>query len=158
MTDAQAQYVLVQSARAVLLGYCATLSLAHFVTPVAAFNDNSVRDLLVHVANCYRHWLNRVAQGQPPADVAPATVPDVAALCQLFAAVDTSVAEFTKQFAPIWLTPKSFAVPRRAELLQFMPLTLFTHVITHEFHHKGQVLTMSRHLGYSPPDTDVIRT
>ncbi|MCB0640529.1 MAG: ATP-binding cassette domain-containing protein, partial [Phaeodactylibacter sp.] len=36
-------------------------------------------------------------------------------------------------------------------------LKLFTHVITHEFHHKGQVLSFSRHLGYTPVDTDVLR-
>lgn len=37
------------------------------------------------------------------------------------------------------------------------PLKLFTHVITHEYHHKGQILSLSRHLGYIPADTDIIR-
>lgn len=37
-------------------------------------------------------------------------------------------------------------------------LQLFTHVITHEFHHNGQMMTMARVLGKTPPDTDVIRT
>ena len=37
------------------------------------------------------------------------------------------------------------------------PAALFTHVITHEFHHKGQIASMSRHLGYLPPDTAVLR-
>ncbi|MGI8600731.1 MAG: DinB family protein, partial [Chitinophagaceae bacterium] len=37
------------------------------------------------------------------------------------------------------------------------PFELFTHVITHEFHHKGQILSLSRHLGYLPVDTDIIR-
>jgi uncharacterized damage-inducible protein DinB len=35
------------------------------------------------------------------------------------------------------------------------PLQLFTHVMTHEFHHKGQLLSMFRILGHVPPDTDV---
>jgi uncharacterized damage-inducible protein DinB len=34
---------------------------------------------------------------------------------------------------------------------------VFSHVITHEFHHKGQSMTMSRMLGHLPPDTDVMR-
>jgi uncharacterized damage-inducible protein DinB len=34
---------------------------------------------------------------------------------------------------------------------------LFTHTITHEFHHKGQILTLSRQLGYTPVDTDIMR-
>jgi uncharacterized damage-inducible protein DinB len=37
------------------------------------------------------------------------------------------------------------------------PLQLFTHLLTHEFHHKGQIMTMCRLLGHIPPDTDVIR-
>lgn len=37
------------------------------------------------------------------------------------------------------------------------PFKLFTHVITHEYHHKGQILSLSRHLGYIPVDTDIIR-
>nr|WP_261382294.1 DinB family protein [Mucilaginibacter achroorhodeus] len=43
-------------------------------------------------------------------------------------------------------------------ILNLSPLELFTHVITHEFHHKGQLVNMSRQLGYIPVDTDVIRT
>ena len=41
---------------------------------------------------------------------------------------------------------------------EFTPLQLFTHTITHEFHHKGQVMSMSRLLGYVPVDADIIRT
>ena len=37
------------------------------------------------------------------------------------------------------------------------PFKLFSHVITHEFHHKGQILSLSRHLGYIPVDTDIMR-
>ena len=35
------------------------------------------------------------------------------------------------------------------------PLWLLTHTETHEFHHKGQIVAMARHLGYNPPDTDL---
>ncbi|HEY4289997.1 MAG TPA: DinB family protein [Puia sp.] len=35
------------------------------------------------------------------------------------------------------------------------PIQLFTHVLTHEFHHKRQVMSMCRLLGHQPPDTDV---
>ena len=37
------------------------------------------------------------------------------------------------------------------------PLELFTHVLTHEFHHKGQILVLGRAWGYEPVDTDVLR-
>ncbi|WP_423227985.1 DinB family protein [Sabulibacter ruber] len=30
-------------------------------------------------------------------------------------------------------------------------------MITHEFHHKGQIPSLGRHLGFVPDDTDVVR-
>lgn len=45
----------------------------------------------------------------------------------------------------------------RVENLKATPLMIFTHVTTHEFHHKGQIMPMCRQLGYPPPETDVYR-
>lgn len=153
-----AQYALVQQARAVLLDYCATLAPAHFVAPVAAFGNGSIRDLLTHVADCYGIWLGRTGLGHPYTPPDPAQVPDVAALRQLFGAADALVTEFGQRYAGEWLTVQPWQIRRQPEPLLLPPWQLLTHVITHEFHHKGQVLTMSRLLGYEPVDTDVIRT
>lgn len=152
------QYALVRGARAVLLRYCATLSPAHFVAPVVGFNHRSIRDLLVHVAECYHAWLGGVGLGRPAPSLLPAQAADVAAVRVLFVGIDALVAEFRLQFAGQWLTPRPFASARHPAPLVLSPLQLFTHVITHEFHHKGQCLSMSRQLGYAPVDTDVIRT
>ena len=35
------------------------------------------------------------------------------------------------------------------------PAFILLHVITHAFHHKGQILAMLRILGYPAPDTDL---
>lgn len=150
------QYKLVQGARAALLDYCATLSQEHFTAPVPAFNDGNIRDLLVHVAGAYRVWLGQVGLGQaaPPT---PPEVHDVAAVQRLFAGIDGLVTEFEQHFAAQWLVPMACQFPRHPQPLQLSPLQLFTHVVTHEFHHKGQVLSMSRLLGYLPVDTDIIR-
>lgn len=152
-----AQYQLVQQARAALLDYCAALAPAHFVAPVAEFRHSSIRDLLVHIADAYRIWLGRVALGRPATTQPPDEVPDVAALRQLFGEVDALVLDFQQHFDAQWLTAQAFYVRRQPEPLTLTPLQIFTHVTTHEFHHKGQVLTMSRLLGYEPVDTDIIR-
>ena len=152
------QYALATSARGVLLDYCAGLAPAHFVAPVAEMNNGSIRNLLVHVAGCYAYWLGEVGLSRPAARPQPETVSDVAALRALFAEVDALVAEFGRHYAAAWLVPKQFVLPRQQQLHELTPLQLFTHVLTHEFHHKGQVLSMSRLLGYVPVDTDVIRT
>lgn len=45
----------------------------------------------------------------------------------------------------------------REENFKATPLMIFTHVTTHEFHHKGQIMSMCRQIGYAPPETDVYR-
>lgn len=152
------QYALVASARAALLDYCATLAPEHFTAPVAAFNGGCIRDLLVHVAGCYDYWLGQVGLGREAATPPPGNVPNLAALRAIFADVDVLVADFSQHYAASWLVPAAFALPRRPQQLALTPLQLFTHGFTHEFHHKGQVLSMGRLLGYPPVDTDIIRT
>ncbi|GAA4045231.1 DinB family protein [Hymenobacter glaciei] len=152
------QYALVASARSVLLDYCATLAPEHFAAPVAAMNNGSIRDLLVHGAGCYCHWLGQVGLGQTATLPQPEMVSDVATLRAVFAGVDALVADFRQHYAAEWLTPRLFVLPRQPQPHELTPLQLYTHTVTHEFHHKGQVLSMSRLLGYVPVDTDIIRT
>ncbi|WP_165903869.1 DinB family protein [Hymenobacter gummosus] len=152
------QYALVHSARGALLDYCATLRPADLLAPVPAFNHSSMRDLLVHVARTYQYWLGQVGLQRPGPLPYPPDAPDLAALRGLFAAVDALVDEFGAHVAGRWLEEAPYALPPAGRPLPLTPLQLFTHVITHEFHHKGQVLSMSRQLGYTPIDTDVIRT
>lgn len=153
-----AQYDLVKDARGVLLAYCATLAPTEFTAPVPAFNHSSIRDVLVHTAATYQHWLVNVALGQSRPYPEAAAFPDVASVGQLYTDTDELVAEFLEHFQGQWHTEMPFRVPRRPEPVQLTPLALFTHAFTHEFHHKGQILSMSRQFGYTPVDTDVIRT
>lgn len=150
-------YQQVQAARQALLSYCDTLAPVHFVAPVEAFRHGSMRNLLVHVASSYQIWLGRVALRRPDTTRSAAEVPDVAAVRQLFAEVDELAADFTRRFELEWLIEQPFGVRRQLEPLLLTPWQIFAHVTTHEFHHKGQLLTMSRLLGYEPVDTDIIR-
>jgi len=152
------QYALVQDARAALLTYCETIKPEHFTAPVPSFNHASIRDLLVHSARAYHAWLGEAGLGRTEAPTEPAAVPDMAALRALFARVDALVADFEQHFTTRWQEPAFFELRRRGLRVELTPLQLFTHALTHEFHHKGQVLSMSRQLGYVPVDTDVIRT
>ncbi|MBB6674699.1 hypothetical protein H7C19_28865 [Cohnella nanjingensis] len=42
------------------------------------------------------------------------------------------------------------------EVVVRTPVQLLLHTVTHEYHHKGQVVTMARQMGYIPPNTDVL--
>lgn len=151
-----AQFRLVQSARSVLLGYCETLTPEHFVASVPGFgHDGSIRNLLVHNANTYQYWIGCHCFGRavhyPPYEHFT-TVND----CRIYLnSMDLLVAEFISQFGDVY--SKEITSFRRDQPTTATPLAVFTHVTTHEFHHKGQILSMSRHMGYVPVDTDIIR-
>jgi len=153
-TYAEAQYELVKGSRKVLLDYCSTVSADDFKNGNTAFGrGGSMRNLLVHIANTYQYW---IAEHMLKRDVVYTKYEEkdhIAEVIALFAEVDTFMAEFIKD------------MDNRNEIEYELggikgtaaPFTLFTHVITHEYHHKGQVLSISRHLGYTPADTDVMR-
>lgn len=151
-----AQYRLIQSARSILFDYCETLSAEHFIGTTPGFgHDGSIRNLLVHNANTYQYWIafhcfGRTIQYPPYEDFTNVNE------CRIyFNTVDNLVATFIHQFGDVYTTDiTSF---KKDKATTATPLAVFTHVTTHEFHHKGQILSMSRHMGYIPVDTDIIR-
>ncbi|WP_254901241.1 DinB family protein [Tuberibacillus sp. Marseille-P3662] len=74
----------------------------------------------------------------------------------VFKEVDLLVDEFLKTFQGQWDLSLTGPVPWQDEEESLTTLWLFTHTTTHEFHHKGQMVSMGRQLGYIPFDTDLI--
>jgi uncharacterized damage-inducible protein DinB len=150
------QYESIKGARKELLNYCSSISSAHFVQPIQHFGHSSIRNLLVHVANASIYWLGEFALNKPVSYGKPDSVQTVEEISNLFNQVDLLMAEFLGAF-PDHSKPMTGWVKWVKKDVTTTPLQLYTHVVTHFFHHKGQILTMSRHLGYTPVDTDVIR-
>ena len=155
MTILRQQYELVKSSRVVLFDFCRSLSSQHFLIEHADFGRGSIRNLLVHVANVYQFWIGARVLGRdelftPFDEVANMDQADV-----LYTGVNRLMDEFIQS---VEHTPfKQFTFERNGKRTNETALTVFTHVITHEYHHKGQILSMSRHMVYIPVDTDVIR-
>ncbi|MBD1395389.1 DinB family protein [Mucilaginibacter glaciei] len=150
------QYQLVTGARAALFNYCETVRNDDLLTPLPSFNDESMISQMTHVANCYLFWLAHYAmQDHRPffQNQANKSMNDVK---QDYEQVNMMINEFLHKYGQALDVPITFL--RHGNMLTTTPLQVFTHVTTHEFHHKGQVLNMSRQLGYIPADTDVIRT
>lgn len=153
--DFKNQYEFIKSSRGVLLDYCDTIANEHFLTENSTFGRGSIRNLLVHNAFTYQYWLGVQALGKDIPFPDYESMQTMADVRQLFDAVDAIVAEFITQFQNRPLEPMTAVL--REQTLDVTPLKLFTHAFSHEFHHKGQILSLSRHLGYIPIDTDVIR-
>ena len=151
------QYKWMQSARASLFSYLDTVTIAHFTEELPLFGGGSMRSLLVHTANTYQFWLGNFAQNQELPFVKPVVVVNMSEVRRIFREVNELTDTFLAHFADKWQHPVTGGIPWRKTIKEATPLALFTHVITHECHHKGQVVSMSRQLGYTPPDTDLIR-
>jgi uncharacterized damage-inducible protein DinB len=151
------QYELVKERRETLFQYCETISQEHFVFDHQSFGGRSIQYLLVHVANTYTFWLGHFPRITTTPFSKPEEDRELRQIQMLFASVNAMTEKFLNQFDPVLGQPITNRISSRDMEVAMSPLRLFTHVITHEYHHKGQILSMGRQLGYTPIDTDIIR-
>jgi uncharacterized damage-inducible protein DinB len=151
------QYEGVKGARHALFDYCAGMSREDLFKKVPVFNDNGISELLLHSANTYISWLGNFGLDAGMAFHNIRHVSSLNDIRLIYQQVDEVVADFLNKYAGNYLQSNTNYIAHKGITMTLTPLELFTHVITHEFHHKGQMLTMSRLLGYIPADTDVIR-
>ena len=151
------QYQGIKSARRALFSYCDTIKPADLYKPLEPFNNSSIADLLIHNANTYISWINNFGLDGNASFFKTEELKSLNEIRSVFDWVDSFMGKFLEQYGhdPEW--PVTATIKHRGITASQSALCLFTHVITHEFHHKGQILTMSRQLGYTPVDTDVIR-
>lgn len=149
------QYDLVKSSRQVLLKYCESISRIDFVTENSSFGRGSIRNLLVHIGNIYEFWIGKHALNLEMVFTEYNVVEDALQAKDFFQTIDLLITRFLDVYSCRQL--EDLLIVNNGKKIAATPLKLFSHVITHEFHHKGQILSLSRHLGYIPVDTDIIR-
>jgi uncharacterized damage-inducible protein DinB len=152
----KSQYQLIQQSRSALFDYCMTITNEDFLNQNNSFGrGGSIRNLLVHIVNTYEFWIIKQALKKDIAYTEYAAINKMDEIEKLFNSVDTEILNFLGKFESSEFETIKMTV--NGNIKNITPFELFTHVITHEFHHKGQILSLSRHLGYLPIDTDVIR-
>jgi uncharacterized damage-inducible protein DinB len=151
----QQQYEFVKSSRKVLLDYCKTLSGKDFLIENSTFGRGSVRNLLVHIGNTYEFWIGKHSLDKKISFTEYNSVKNAEEAEGFFFNIDLLLNGFVNVYSEKGTIEIEINIDDK--IIIATPLKLFTHVITHEFHHKGQILSLSRHLGYVPVDTDIIR-
>lgn len=155
VTYIKEQYNYVKESRNVLFEYCKTVSPEHFINQNTTFGrGGSMRNLLVHIANTYEYWIANLALGKAPKYTEYEDNLTVQDVILLFDTVDLFMEEFIQEMN---LSDREIIYEIQDNKNSASPLKFFSHVITHEYHHKGQILSLSRHLGYVPVDTDIMR-
>jgi uncharacterized damage-inducible protein DinB len=147
-------YDWVRRTREPLFAALAALGPERYRAPQATFAGDSVRDRHVHIAQCYVHWVARVGLGEDIADPRADDYADAAAARSAFAVADAAVQRLVTRFAGRLDEP--FVRTSGGPTGRFTARWLLTHPITHEFHHKGQIVVVLRLFGVDPGDTDLI--
>jgi uncharacterized damage-inducible protein DinB len=151
-------YAWVKQTREVVFRYCETLPPQIYAREHPDFGFGSIRKLHAHVAECYLWWVGTAGLGLPQPTIERNNLSNVAAMRRLFAQVDAVVDDALRNFTRLdevyeW-TP-----PGRDRTVRVSQRWLILHPLTHEFHHKGQMVALGRVLGYPAPaayDTDLV--
>lgn len=153
MENLKQQYEFIISSREVLLEYCESISIKDILQKNPSFGNASIQYLLIHNANCYKFWIQSQALKQHVDFLEYEKKYTFSEIREIYKEVDS----FMKLFIETKFQTEIPYEIRTGVKGTAPKLKLFTHVTTHEFHHKGQILSMSRHLGYTPVDTDIMR-
>jgi len=121
---------------------------------ISGFGHSSVWKQLVHILTCEEVWVHNL-QNKTFLDWDEEDCPTMAALL----AAKNRIREATRTYLS-GLTEEQFNATLANRPADWggelrSPAFILLHVITHAFHHKGQVVAMLRTLGYPAPDTDL---
>jgi uncharacterized damage-inducible protein DinB len=122
--------------------------------PISGFGHASIWKQLVHILTCEEGWVHDL-QNKPFHGWYEKDCPTMATLL----AAKNRIRETTRAYLD-GLTEEQLNTTLAERPVDWggelrSPAFILLHVITHAFHHKGQVVAMLRILGYPAPDTDL---
>lgn len=150
----QQQYQMVLSSRESLFNFLRTVYPADFINENSSFGRGSIRNLLVHNADTYASWIGEKALKKDMLFETYVSYQNIDDCISYFKKIDEYVESFIKLYDNNY--NEEIEIVRNKQTIKITPLKLFTHVVTHEFHHKGQIMSLCRHLNYTPIDADII--
>lgn len=149
--DLRLFYGWIKGSRQRVFAWLDTLPPEVFTQERPDFAYGSLRNIQAHVAGCYRVWVGHKGLELPAFQQAlnEADLPDVAAMRAAFGEVDAMLETAFEQFANL---DAPLDIIFHGQPIRVTQRWLLMHPMTHEFHHKGQLLARGRVLGHPYPD------
>jgi uncharacterized damage-inducible protein DinB len=137
-----------------LLRHVATVPEEFLQKPISGFGHPSVWEQLVHILTCEEGWVHDL-QYKAFAGWTEEDCPTIATLVTAKGRIREATRAYLGDLTDEQLntTLANRPIDWGGELRS--PAFIVLHVITHAFHHKGQIVAMLRILGYPAPDTDL---
>lgn len=138
----------------VALDHLSTIPASDYAREVPNFGFRTLREQVIHIFNCERVWVHML-QGLPYVDRATGEFPTAADARRLQQEASGGTHTYL-----LGLTDERLNADTELRFPDGMveirtPAFVIHHVLTHAFHHKGQVVAMCRALGHPAPDTDM---
>jgi uncharacterized damage-inducible protein DinB len=122
--------------------------------PIAGFGHPSIWEQLVHILTCEEGWVHDL-QNKAFAGWQEEDCPTMAALLAAKHRIREETLVYLASLSEDQLNATLNERPADWGGELRSPAFILLHVITHAFHHKGQVVAMLRIVGYPAPDTDL---
>lgn len=137
-----------------VLDHLSTIPASDYDKQVPGFGFRTLREQVIHVFNCEGLWIH-LLRGRPYVDRRPEDCPHVADARRLQQEVSRQTHEYLAGLSDRELNMDTALRFQDGEVAVRTPALVLHHMLTHAFHHKGQIVAMCRVLGYSAPDTDL---
>ena len=139
---------------ALIIRHAGTLPAEAFVKELPGFGKGGVRDQLVHIVHCEQGWMHRV-QDRPWAARPREEYTSADVVERMRAQVAAETRELFERLSEEQINARLARQPRDWGGTLRSPAFTLLHVITHAYHHKGQIVAMCRLLGAPAPESDL---
>ena len=137
-----------------VLDHLSTISTSEYVTELPGFGFRTLREQVIHILNCEGFWIN-ILQGLSYVDRKPEEYPSVAEAKLLQQETTQRTRAYLSNLTNQELNTDTKLHFSDGDIGIRTPALVLHHVLTHAFHHKGQIVAMCRVLGHPAPDTDL---
>jgi uncharacterized damage-inducible protein DinB len=143
----------------VVLDHLSTIPASDYAREVQGFGFSTLHQQVIHIFNCEGFWVQalqvRALQGLTYRDRNPSDYASVADARLLQREVSEQTLAYLAGLTDQQISSDTELRYPDGEVAVRTPAFVIHHVLTHAFHHKGQIVAMCRALGHPAPDTDL---
>jgi len=137
-----------------VLDHLSTIPASDYGKELPGFGFRTLHEQAIHIFNCEGFWIHTL-QGLRYVNRDPEECPAVADARHLLLEVGRRTHEFLSNLTDQQLNADAELHFPDGDVAVRTPALVLHHVLTHAFHHKGQIVAMCRALGYPAHDTDM---
>lgn len=137
-----------------VLDHVSTIPASAYTKETLGFGSPTLREQVIHVFNCEGFWIHSL-QGLTYSDRKLTNCATVADARLLQREIGEQTLAYLSGLTNEQLNANTELRFPDGDTQVRTPAFIIHHVLTHAFHHKGQIVAMCRVLGYPAPDTDL---